>query len=133
MGSRWYVYRNLHKKCWSLKKDGKVIGHYQWFMFDGGPTADYSYAGFKVSESGRQRVIREQRKNVHAFAWGYYPEFDEENIKAQMDFDKEKLIKVTYNPYKYGCFTQSGTNIAVGYGQTIYFTPDGLFVVRPRV
>jgi hypothetical protein len=102
-------------------------------MFEGDPGEGPSYAGFKVNEAGRQRVIREGRKNVHAYAWGYYPEFDEENIKWQMEFDKVHLQQATYNPYLHGCFTLVDSGAAVGYARRIFFTPQGLFLVRPRV
>jgi hypothetical protein len=48
---------------------------------------------FKVSEAGRQRVLREKRKNVHAFIEG-----EESSFYAYLD------SKVTYNPYKYEKF-----------------------------
>ena len=46
-----FVYRNLHKKCYSVKdwKTKKVIAHVDnIFLKD---------AVFKVSEAGRQRVL----------------------------------------------------------------------------
>ena len=61
------VYYNLHKNCYSivsLEKEnyGKVIKHENCVpLFD---------AQFKVSEKGRQRVLREQKKNVHAYVVG---------------------------------------------------------------
>lgn len=54
------AYRNLHKACWSVKslKTGRVLAHLdEVFISD---------ALFRVSEAGRQRVIRERAKNVHA-------------------------------------------------------------------
>ena len=58
-----FVYWNLHRDLWSLKAvdgdaRGKVIAHVQHAML-----LDCSY---RVSEAGRQRVIRERCKNVHA-------------------------------------------------------------------
>lgn len=60
VGTRVMAYRNLHKGCWSLKnlRTGRVVAHLdEVFISD---------ALFRVSEAGRQRVIREQAKNVHA-------------------------------------------------------------------
>lgn len=57
--AKYYVYWNLHKKMFSVKYRGKVIGHYRELY---GLNCE-----FKVSESGRQRVLREKRKNVHAY------------------------------------------------------------------
>ena len=56
------VYRNLHAKdpgrCWSIKQGGLVVGH------AGNLGLDFVTA--KISQAGRLRVRREQRKNVHA-------------------------------------------------------------------
>lgn len=60
---RVFIYWNLHRACWSIKAlegadKGHVIAHAKNWCLGG--------VRFKVSEAGRQRVLREQRKNVHA-------------------------------------------------------------------
>jgi len=85
------VYFNLHKKCYSIKQSGLVIGH-----CDGLRLRD---ATFKVNESGRQRVLREKQKNIHAFVTGYV-----RNVDQCGSFDSQQ---VTYNPYKYESFVSS--------------------------
>ena len=88
-----FVYYNLHKKLFSVKamegsQKGRVIAHLEKLtLWD---------CTFKVSEAGRQRVLREQRKNVHAGVLGIWSGKD-------MTIDKS-VIKVTYNPYKYKTF-----------------------------
>jgi hypothetical protein len=61
------VYFNLHKKLLSIqtKVNGawKVISHRQ--------SVSLSDVTFKVSECGRQRVIKNKRKNVHAYICGH--------------------------------------------------------------
>ena len=57
------VYRNLHKKCWSVRQRGKVKLHTDYICLKD--------VEFKVSQKGRERVLREQRKNVHAFIKGF--------------------------------------------------------------
>lgn len=59
---------NLHKHCWSVKalqgeNKGRVIHHLNEIVLRD--------AIFKVYQSGRERVLREQRKNVHAGVVGY--------------------------------------------------------------
>ena len=58
--NRVMVYRNLTKDCWSVKsvKSGRVRFHVKVITIVNGQ--------FKVSECGRQRVIREKKKYVHA-------------------------------------------------------------------
>lgn len=59
---RVHVYWNIHKKCWSIKHKGKVIKH-----ADKVSLADCT---FHVQPAGRARVLREKRKNVHAYICG---------------------------------------------------------------
>ena len=55
-------------------------------------------AQFKVSEKGRQRVLREQKKNVHAYVVGTWVS----------EFVPRLPIKLaTYNPYKYSSFVDA--------------------------
>lgn len=87
-GKRVRVYRNLHKKCFSVKcmKTGLVIAHVNEITL--------TDATFPVSQAGRNRVLKEKRKNVHAFIQGIV--------------DNNTLVygntKVCYNPYKRGNF-----------------------------
>jgi hypothetical protein len=57
-------YWNLHRNCWSVQdaRTRKVIGHAAKVLL-----RDVT---FTVSAAGRERVLREGRKNVHAFACG---------------------------------------------------------------
>ena len=80
------VYFNLHRKCYSVQQNGLVVGHaYCIALRD---------VTCKVSEAGRQRVIKEQRKNVHAYMVG----------TIDTDVADWYDIKLTYNPYKYSSF-----------------------------
>ena len=88
-----FVYYNLHRKTWSLKalegeNKGRVIAHrHQVVLRNPKP---------KVSEAGRQRVLQEKRKNVHA---GLVGEWIPDLSIIRMDGDM-----ITYNPYKYTTF-----------------------------
>ena len=57
------VYWNLHKKIWSVRHKGRVVGHMK--------TVDLYNVEWVVQPAGRRRVLQEGRKNVHAFARGY--------------------------------------------------------------
>jgi hypothetical protein len=68
-----FVYFNLHKKCFSVKalegvNKGKVVQHTDNIVL--------LLPKFKVSEAGRQRVLREKRKNVHAGVVGWVDVFE---------------------------------------------------------
>lgn len=82
-----FVYYNLHKKKLSVKalegeRKGRVIAHME--------VINLKDVAFKVSQAGRQRVLREKRKNVHAGVVGTFAQFDE------MPFVDRR---VRYNPY----------------------------------
>lgn len=87
-----FVYYNLHRKVWSVKalegeNKGRVIAHRRDVVLQKPKP--------KVSEAGRQRVLREKRKNVHAGLVGEW--FDQKILQAEGDL-------ITYNPYKYQTF-----------------------------
>lgn len=94
-GKHVRVYFNLHKKTWSIKdkKTNRVLG---WADF-----VPLKQCKFIVSEAGRQRVLREKKKNVHAYVDG---------IIGGEHFDKCEVYrsKFTYNPYKYDSFVTVG-------------------------
>ena len=58
---------------------------------------------FKVSEAGRQRVLREKRKNVHAVVRGTL-------VPSHLFAEPaEDMRAATYNPYKYDSFVDRET------------------------
>jgi len=80
------VYRNLHKQCWSIQQDGLVKAHTNLIkLFD---------CEFIVNQKGREKVIKEKRKNVHAFIKGYLSELFDSMLNAGHG------TEITYNPYK---------------------------------
>jgi hypothetical protein len=103
---RVFVYFNLHRKLWSVKAlsgpmRGRVIAHRD--------TLALSDCTFKVSEAGRQRVLREQRKNVHAGVVGYLSDAT----------PAPRVIPVTYNPYKSATFTCKNTGAAIHHAVSV--------------
>lgn len=87
-----FVYRNLHKKCYSVRceKTKKVIAHVNKIKLVN--------CSFKVSKAGRARVLKEKKKNVHAGVVGLW------NGDRWGYFVTETSDKVTYNPYLYDTF-----------------------------
>lgn len=96
---RVFVYFNLHKKCLSVKalegeSKGRVIAH--------ADSVELVNATFKVSQAGRQRVLRERRKNVHAGVVGTMA-----NIPAHystIHIAEALYTPVKYNPYRFDSF-----------------------------
>ena len=85
------VYWNLHKKCYSVRHKGKVIAH--------APFVTLKDVTWVVQPAGRKRVLRERKKNVHAFAKGTWIYGDEELQNLPDTQRLTRRIEVTYNPY----------------------------------
>lgn len=86
-GTRVEVYWNLHKHLFSVRPlegpyKGRVVAHTD--------NLDLYDVTFTVQPKGRQRVLTEGRKNVHAFVRGV----------ASAGLPHDTLTTVTYNPYR---------------------------------
>ena len=120
-GLKCFVYFNLHRKVWSIKAlegehKGRVIAH--------SSMVEMSDCSFKVSEAGRQRVLRDKRKNVHAGIVGVV-----RTIGENMDTLSRTAMRreanwvrhgghpaytpITYNPYKFSTFVRRSTETPV--------------------
>ena len=90
------VYFNLHKKVFSVvdNKTKRVVRYSNGLSLND--------ATFKVSKAGRKRVLKERRKNVHAYVIG------EDDLNYCIPSD---ATEVTYNPYKFPYFLSSGKKI----------------------
>mgnify|MGYP006888286546 CR=1 FL=1 len=92
---RVFVYYNLPKKRWSVKAlegpdKGRVIQHAQVVVLR-------NVTG-KVSQAGRERVLREKRNNVHAGIVG--------DMATVVNLPSDAR-EITYNPYKYETFVHA--------------------------
>lgn len=99
---RVFIYFNLHRKMWSVKalegpQKGRVIARTPHIVLrDVQP---------RVSQKGRERVLREKRKNVHAGLVGDLAEKTALTLWKLPEY-RELLPEneITYNPYKSGNF-----------------------------
>ena len=100
------IYFNLHKKTFSVRHNGRVIEH-----TDAIQLRDVKYI---VNVSGKRRVRKEKRKNVHAFVRGYicdsaifrdttewWMDSPELQIRDNSSYNR---YEAKYNPYKYDSF-----------------------------
>ena len=60
-------------------------------------------AQFKVSEKGRQRVLRKKQKNVHAYVVGTWLG----HLNDEITISGTPIKSATYNPYKYSSFVDA--------------------------
>lgn len=88
LGHRVKVYRNLTKKCYSVMdpKTGRVVAHsFAVCLKD---------VTFQVQQAGRERVLREKKKFVHAFVIGTVC------IEQPVWEEGFTTFAMKYNPYK---------------------------------
>ena len=104
-GDRVEIYRNLHNNTFSVRllrprsgradprwsEKGKIVRHIEnWEILR------LTNAKFAVQPAGRAKVIREKRKNVHAFIRGTVDMAGGYLGKAP----PHEIFEVSYNPYK---------------------------------
>ena len=121
------VYRNLHNGLISIKSasSGLVLGHAK--------SVDIAWADFVVNEAGRQRVLKDRQKNVHAYvkgllmdAKGYMPYKGRSLGPVYGALDTiHKVTVVSYNPYKAPHFVIKGTSDKVSKASLCTVSHDG--------
>ena len=117
-GLKVFCYYNLHRHTWSIKalegaQKGLVVAHSDTVLLQG--------ATGKVSQAGRNRVLRDKRKNVHAGIVGTLVHTGTEGYFPG--------IEVTYNPYKYETFVDKDTLEPYGGSQFAYMDKRRVFTL----
>ena len=90
------VYWNIRKKCYSVRHKGKVIAHVPYVVLK-----DVRWV---VQPAGRRRVLRERKKNVHAFARGTWLYGNDELQLTNDELRLTRRMPIIYNPYKHHRF-----------------------------
>lgn len=114
-GTKVDVYRNLQKGGLSIRSRetesyGLVIDHREGVVLEN--------VNFVVNESGRQKVLEQNVKNVHAFARGIIAETMEINSEG---------VEVTYNPYEYDSFVSKETERRIDTADVVVLCSEGVF------
>lgn len=108
------VYFNLHKKVFSVKQGNLVVLHTEEVIL--------TDVTFKVNEAGRQRVLQEQRKNVHAFVNGkFLTNF------AVVPGLENTMREAYYNPYKTETFVDKETGEPIHRAAHVYLKGKKIF------
>jgi len=109
------IYFNLHKKVFSVRHKGKVIGH--------ATALTVMNPKFVVQPAGRAKVLRDKVKNVHAFVrtWWWTVETDLNYEFCEQFLPSER---VKYNPYMADTFVSCATGDAIHKAEVAYLTID---------
>lgn len=113
------LYRNLHKKCFSIQKWDSVKKGYRLHSHQDELITFGSK--FKVYESGRKKVIETKQKNVHAYVY-----FNDYSLIIN---HKDIMItdEITYDPYTMDSFTIKNSNIKVENSGKLLFMNNKCF------
>ena len=105
------VYWNLHRLCWSIRRRGKVVHHCSDALLE--------RVAFVVQPAGREKVRREKRKTVHAFARGDLMSF----WPPPKCFEFATGVHgVTYNPYVDEAFVTGAAKFPVVGASAVWLT-----------
>lgn len=130
--NRVEVYWNLHKGCFSYRPIGGKVNH--------ALTVVLKDVTFAVQPAGRERVLREKKKNVHAFVRGtliaatdmlgyveMHPGFQNRDVIRLIDDCLDDGVCVRYNPYESDSFQTLG-GLRVSQGHYAYMHEKRIFV-----
>jgi hypothetical protein len=120
--AKTWCYRNLHRGGYSMVQDGVVVAH----------ADDVTLVGVKfvVREAGRQRVLSEGVKNVHAFVVGKVPEMVLIDASANITW-----LKARYNPKRAAHFEveMDGQWLPMEGASCVILGPTGMTVYNPTL
>ena len=113
MASLIKVYRNLHRKCWSIKEGNKPVMHADLLTVVN--------PSFVVQPGGQARVRREKKKYVHAFIKG------ELNRRVMPSIGNTAVTgrRITYNPYKHDTFVWASNGQPVKNCSQVFLDHNG--------
>lgn len=91
---------------------GRVIDH--------ADSLELTNCTFKVRTSGREKVVREKRKNVHAFVVGHYFPMSKNKVLKPHGWDS-----ISYDPYRGPTFFDTKRYRSPEYAASVVFCDDG--------
>ena len=110
------VFKNLTHGCYSILQNGKLKASARQVLLGD--------VEFRVRESGRQRMLREQRRNVHAFAVGRLIDYVHPDEARELAFVGGRAI--SYDPYLLAQFFDRQTGAPVIAAELVRLGEDGV-------
>ncbi len=110
------VFKTLKYGCYSIMQRGVIRASAKQVRL--------SDVEFRVRESGRQRMLREKRKNVHAFAVGHL--VDSVHPGDERELERMAGRSAFYDPCRYPSFVDGETKVPVTSVRAARFDEDGV-------
>lgn len=112
------VYKNLNRECLSVRSResdeyGRVVDHRDSVVVDN--------VEFVVQPAGRERVLEEERKNVHAFVRG--------RLSDDQSWRPVDGVEITYNPYEFDSFVTTDGHTPVDCADRVVVNTDGVCAI----
>ena len=116
------VFKNLKHGCYSIMQRGVIKASARQVRL-----ADVE---FRVREAGRLRMLREKRKNVHAYAVGRLVDFVHPH--EVRDIEPMAGRAVVYDPYRFESFVDRETRTPVRSASAARFDEHGVVYIREK-
>lgn len=110
------VFKNLKHGCYSIMQRGVIRASAR--------VVRLSDVEFRVGEKGRQRMIRDKRRNVHAFAIGRLVDYVHPDDAR--DIAPLEGRGAFYDPYRFGFFVDAETQAPLITVSAAHFDEDGV-------
>lgn len=110
------VFKNPKHGCYSIMQNGRLRASAREVRL-----VDVE---FRVREAGRQRMLREQRRNVHAFAVGTLCDYVHPGENRRLGDITGRAV--FYNPYRFASFVDSETQTPVTSAAVVQFDEHGV-------
>ena len=110
------VFKNWKLGCWNIMQDGRLCASARQVRL-----CDVQ---FRVRESGRQRALREGRRNVHAWAVGLLVESLHPEETGSLG--EAHAREVMYDPWRGATFVDRVSGAAVHAAEDVLFDERGV-------
>lgn len=111
------VIRNWKHDCYTILQNGRAMASARQVHL-----ADVE---FLVRESGRNKMLRERKRNVHAYAVGRLIDYTHpDEARAIGEIGGRAIV---YHPYRAAAFIDVETEAPVNVASDVHFQEDGVF------
>jgi hypothetical protein len=110
------VFKNWKLGCWNVMQDGRMCASARQVRL--------AEVEFRVRESGRQRALREGKRNVHAYAIGLLVESIHPEQAGSLGVAHAR--SVIYDPWRFATFVDRDSGGAVHFAADVLFDEQGV-------